>query len=356
VKRMRPQYLLPHHDPIVENVSFFLSTLHGLSMHEVNARARWWLIAQSACAVTQEVTSVALEVWPRVEVSKQELRERRLEAFVGNRESLTMEDYFDLPALRPLASGSELPTSQVLREEVNRRRVRRTLACCWKIVVEARQGVSDLVRSARFNRLLVWPVMNPATGLAQVHFGGPLQVLERSSLYAKALNSIAQRALGEPGALVEIIPHKDASSSTLLLSEDPLGFGSKKRPKFDSRLEQACFRVLVRALGKSATVNREPSVVKVGRSLVIPDFSIEFFDQRPAILLEIVGFWTESYLAKKRQLLLHPACKTLGFLVEKSRADSFLRGLSSCERARTLVFDASVPEHKVVEWIHSLHR
>ncbi len=49
-------------------------------------------------------------------------------------------------------------------------------------------------------------------------------------------------------------------------------------------------------------MTREGEIVHDGQAVFIPDFSFRHADDTPA-LLEIVGFWTPQYLARKRQTL-----------------------------------------------------
>jgi hypothetical protein len=348
----RPNYLYPCHESSLEDVLEFIATLASLPFFEVRSRVQSWLIAHDADAMVQEAAKVALEIWPRVDVSPKELRERRLRAYFEAEVPLEPQDFLDIPALRPLASkGEDLPTPSSLREEINRRRVLKLVAACWKLVVEAREGISTLVRVARFGGLLVWPMRDPASGIDRIHFGGPLQALERSTLYARSLCGVTLRALSLPGAHVEITPTRESPSRYAVVASDPLGSKARARAKFDSRLEKACYGALVRAVDGKGHVTREPGATPVGRALAIPDFGIVFHSGGPSLALEVVGFWTEAYLARKRELLEHPACRHWGFLVHRSKFDAFVEGFTGTARQRVFPMEDSIDAAELGKWL-----
>jgi predicted nuclease of restriction endonuclease-like RecB superfamily len=68
----------------------------------------------------------------------------------------------------------------------------------------------------------------------------------------------------------------------------------------DSRLEAHLERDL-RRLGSSWRIEREAAVVRAGTQLFFPDFALVSAAGR--VLIEVVGYWTEEYLAKKAALL-----------------------------------------------------
>ncbi len=70
--------------------------------------------------------------------------------------------------------------------------------------------------------------------------------------------------------------------------------------EFDSGLEREFYRSFL-ALGSGWEVLREPEPLVVGNSVLIPDFAFEKGGCR--VYMEIVGFWTPSYLRRKLERL-----------------------------------------------------
>ncbi|WGI17354.1 DUF790 family protein [Methanonatronarchaeum sp. AMET-Sl] len=69
-----------------------------------------------------------------------------------------------------------------------------------------------------------------------------------------------------------------------------------KEQSFDSEVE----RDLANRLEKIKTgwqIKREPTIIKSGNSVMIPDFSFEKYNK--SFYLEVVGFWTPEYIEKK---------------------------------------------------------
>ncbi|MFB6187922.1 MAG: DUF790 family protein, partial [Halobacteriaceae archaeon] len=76
---------------------------------------------------------------------------------------------------------------------------------------------------------------------------------------------------------------------------------------FDSEVERD-FATRIDSLAEGWTVKREPTILRAGNSVMIPDFSFERdygrpqnddADDRATFYLEVVGFWTPEYLEEK---------------------------------------------------------
>jgi predicted nuclease of restriction endonuclease-like RecB superfamily len=70
---------------------------------------------------------------------------------------------------------------------------------------------------------------------------------------------------------------------------------------FDSEVERD-FATRINSLADGWTVEREPTILRTGTSVMIPDFAFtreRFAEGEPAFYLEVVGFWTPEYLAEK---------------------------------------------------------
>jgi len=82
-------------------------------------------------------------------------------------------------------------------------------------------------------------------------------------------------------------------------SGDPIFPATELARRYDSKLEER-FSLEFRKLAPEFDLVREPEAVPAGNHLIFPDFAIfRRRDPTRRVLLEIVGFWTPSYLSKK---------------------------------------------------------
>jgi hypothetical protein len=83
-----------------------------------------------------------------------------------------------------------------------------------------------------------------------------------------------------------------------LASGDPIFPASEPR-RFDSKLEERFAREFARA-APDWNVVREPEPIASRGTLVFPDFALQHrLDPARRWILEIVGFWTTDYIARK---------------------------------------------------------
>ncbi|MXR40942.1 DUF790 family protein [Halobaculum sp. WSA2] len=69
-------------------------------------------------------------------------------------------------------------------------------------------------------------------------------------------------------------------------------------PAFDSGVE-ADFAARFRALDLDWDLTREPEPLRVGASVMIPDFAFEYRHADYRVFFEVMGFWTPEYVEKK---------------------------------------------------------
>jgi hypothetical protein len=96
------------------------------------------------------------------------------------------------------------------------------------------------------------------------------------------------------------------------------------RSVFDSYVEER----FARSFGAAGTrwrLRRKPEPFLVGRHVMIPDFSFEKNSMKA--YLEVVGFWTEEYLAKKVQKLKEAHASNMIVAVDKTLGCSRFKGL-----------------------------
>ncbi len=86
------------------------------------------------------------------------------------------------------------------------------------------------------------------------------------------------------------------SDSPWIADFKPPWYFKNEEISFDSEVEKIVFEALIE-LGYK--VKREPEVVIIGNEIIIPDFSIDFSGEK--IFVEVIGFWTKSYVNKKKR-------------------------------------------------------
>jgi predicted nuclease of restriction endonuclease-like RecB superfamily len=107
-------------------------------------------------------------------------------------------------------------------------------------------------------------------------------------------------------------------STFVLRSGDPIGAG-RELARHDSRLEERFDRDFRRA-APDWDVIREPRPVSSGNTLIFPDFElVHRGDRNRRWLLEIVGFWTQRYLAEKLERLRAAGIDRLVLCIDQNR-------------------------------------
>jgi predicted nuclease of restriction endonuclease-like RecB superfamily len=347
----RPPYLLPSYESIAAQVHHVLSSLEGCVYHEAEARLQTWVLMANSDPVVAELARTAIEVWPRQFVSPKVTAANRLNCYVdGQRAPLELSAFYDLLFLRPLGARSAALTPQALCLEVNRRRLARIVGGCWKLQIQVGEGISTLVRCARFSGLLVWPVTAEG-GKIDLHCCGPLQVFGKSFAYARGLVGITMHALVRFNGTVLITPSQDSSFVYQVCAGDPVAVRPRESVDFDSELERRCYVALVKAVGDECSISREPGCILAGKSLVIPDFGLCFLDGRPDVLLEVMGFWTEAYLKRKSRLLEHPSANALKFLATREVVEKLPAATSLIGEGRLFVFERRVNLKELRAWV-----
>jgi predicted nuclease of restriction endonuclease-like RecB superfamily len=154
-----------------------------------------------------------------------------------------------------------------------------------------------------------------------LEISGPFALFRNTQVYGRALASLVPRlawcneyelhaacALGRGGAL----------STLLVRSGDPIAPG-RELARHDSGVEVRFERDFRRA-APDWDVIREPEPVAAGGALIFPDFElISRRDPSRRWLLEIVGFWTQRYLAEKLARLRQAGIERLVLCIDQRR-------------------------------------
>jgi len=133
---------------------------------------------------------------------------------------------------------------------------------------------------------------------------GPASLLRQTERYGTRLAKLLPLVIGAERWRVSarvktrrgpVLFELDSSSAPPLPEPAP-----PEAVEFDSSLERDFYRSFS-ALGSGWEILREPEPLVVGSSVLIPDFAFEKDGVR--VYMEVVGFWTPSYLRRKLEKL-----------------------------------------------------
>ena len=229
--------------------------------------------------------------------------------------------FADLPGEKLVTAPPAQPSPNDLALRTNQLILRSLLFHARRVRIKAEGATRPLVRQAKLRGLLcsVTDGSPPILDLS-----GPFTIFRHTLLYGRAL-----------GELVQFLPHcahfklradcvlRGQSASLDVQSGDPI-FPSEEPKAFDSTLEERFARDLKRAAPDWDLV-REPEPVPAGRTLIFPDFLLRHrWNPQRRFLVEILGFWTADYLARKLALLRESGLGNLILCVDESRGDESL--------------------------------
>ena len=216
------------------------------------------------------------------------------------------------PPARPVT-----PSELALR--VNTRFAQAVVRGASEVEIEAYENVRSLVRHARLRGLLCTVVPGNDFARTRLSISGPFALFRHTLVYG--------RALAELVPLLARSPRFSLSARCLIRGEtvrfvvesgDPL-FPAESSRAFDSRLEERFARDMAR-LAPDWQVLREPTAVAASGTLIFPDFLLSHrLDPRRRFLVEIVGFWTPEYVARKLETLRAARIQNLIVCIDDAR-------------------------------------
>ena len=207
--------------------------------------------------------------------------------------------YADYPEFHRLAAFPPEYSAARLRDDYDLAQTQALLYDATAVQVEANADLKYIVQYAHLSRLLHRIERVPGNGY-RLTFDGPNSVLRRTHEYgvdfAKFLAALVQVRDWRMRARIDV--HKRGRPSTLVVSsEDNLRSRVPPPALFDSGLEERFARKFG-AARDGWRLNRETLLLEAGTSLLVPDFTFVHEDGTE-VALEIVGYWTPEYLARK---------------------------------------------------------
>ena len=156
-----------------------------------------------------------------------------------------------------------------------------------------------VVRYAKLRGLICRVSRSDETGGAVIEISGPYALFRHTLVYGRALgDTLPLLAWCRRFRLRSRVVLRGRQRIFRLASGDPI-FPSAEPRRHDSHVEERFAREFQK-LAPAWDAIREPEPVEAGGSLIFPDFALQHRDDRARRwLLEIVGFWTPDYLARK---------------------------------------------------------
>lgn len=207
--------------------------------------------------------------------------------------------FCDLPEERTLSAIPEHLDPTQLALLCNEAIVSSLLHKAVRVRVIARGHVRAVVRHAKLVGLLCHATLGGHKHEVVLELSGPYGLFRHTRLYGRALASLVPRlARCHVYRLEADCVLGDGQVGRLAIrSGDPIA-PARELPSFDSQVEERFARAFGK-LARSWQVVREPRPLVVGDALMFPDFELVHASTGERWLLEIVGFWTPEYVARK---------------------------------------------------------
>ena len=222
-----------------------------------------------------------------------------------------------------------------------------------KVRVEADSHLRAIYRFAKLHGLIVEAQSSPEHGgRLSLEITGPLSLFQRTRKYALSLAQFLPACTTAQTFKVEARIVLNEKQGTLCVTHADRVLSSHRPPRaFDSKLEERFQRDFI-GLGSRWDISREENLIPLGSTVFIPDFTFRMRG-RPELRvdLEIVGYWTRDYLARKQLIISRLPPSRIIFCV-----DERLRCGGDAVPFPFLSFHGRVPAQKVLSILEDFAR
>jgi predicted nuclease of restriction endonuclease-like RecB superfamily len=201
--------------------------------------------------------------------------------------------------------------------------IQRLLQLALQVRITVDGNVRAVVRHAKWTGLLCVVRGTPEEDHAVLEVSGPYSLFRHTRLYGRALASLLPRLARCNAYRLEadcVLRGGQELARLTIRSGDPIN-PARELSRFDSRVEERFAREFSRR-AQEWDVVREPQPIVTGASLFFPDFQLRRRTTGECYWLEIVGYWTPEYLAKKLAQLEHAQLSRLILCVDQARSCS----------------------------------
>jgi uncharacterized protein len=283
-----------------------------------------------AAARPAEVRQTLFEqatLWP----SREEAIERAA-AMLGIAVDAVMPSLFaDRTKARTIGEPSELPSSCEIVQLYNLSLLQGMVQQAEQLRVYTREHVRAVVRYAKLRRLICTCSGHPEGSVIQL--SGPLSLFRHTTKYGHALAQFIPSVLATAGWRIEAqcvlrtredgqacqSPEPPQRRRMLVRSTagDPIASVHALPRETDSAVERTLIRD-VRRLQSEWEMQRETEAVHAGGAVFFPDFTLCKGDRR--VLVEIVGYYTPEYIARKIHTLREAGLRNLIVCMDETLA------------------------------------
>jgi predicted nuclease of restriction endonuclease-like RecB superfamily len=227
--------------------------------------------------------------------------------------------FADLPGNRLVTAPAPSLSPGELALRTNLALAQALLFHATSVRIEADGNARSLVRHAKWRGLICSVAERSSPADAVLELSGPFALFRHTRLYGRALGEIVPLLAWcrRFRLRAESMP-RGRPLMLQLATGDPI-FPSVEPRRYDSRLEERFARDF-RRLATDWDVLREPEPVTASGTLIFPDFRLQH-RQEPARrwLLEVVGFWTPDYVARKLALYRSARLSNLILCIDEER-------------------------------------
>jgi len=225
----------------------------------------------------------------------------------------------DLPGERLVAAPAQPLSAVELALRCNLMVVQGMLFRATVVRIEVEGNTRVLVRHAKWRGLICAVAERCGSASATVEISGPFALFRNTGLYGRALGELVPLLAWCPRFRLraECVLH-ERRLTLQLGTGDPI-FPSSAPRRYDSLVEERFAREF-RRLAPVWDVTREPAPIAAGGALIFPDFALRHRSvPSREWLLEIVGFWTPDYVARKLALYRSARLPNLILCIDEDR-------------------------------------
>ena len=255
--------------------------------------------------------------------------------------------YADLRGARIVTCENPLPSVDEIIGRYNFRLAQGLLLHADLVRVHFDSHPRAIYRLAKLNGLIVTVegAANAAAEDSVFEVTGPLSLFQHTLKYGRALASFLPAcALSHHFRVEARLSLRGKRRSFVLTEADPVLSPHRAPRVFDSALEAHFLRDFS-ALNSVWRVRREAELLRAGSTVFFPDFTFDT-PLKPGLRahVEIVGFWTSEYIARKLEIMESFADRGVIFCVDETLCCDKTANAAHCIR-----FSRRVPARAVLE-------
>jgi len=206
--------------------------------------------------------------------------------------------YADLKENQVITRLDRSVTAVELVERYNTALAQAMLYRATRMIIDVRDNYRTVFKYIKLARLM--HSIKPHDGGYRIEIDGPLSLFSNIERYGIAMAKLLPAVLkcGE-WRLAAKVNVEGGEKLFRLSPRTGLKSHYRDEPPFDSSAEEAFFTKFTRNKKSKWTIEREGSILDLKETVLIPDFKFTHAKDGRTAHLEIVGFWTPEYLAKK---------------------------------------------------------